>query len=125
MSKAKPKPNMTEVLQRLALPFGFHLTYLTKTDTMKVSGNLDHANQDHIAFAAGISGAELRIENWSKYTDQDRLVLLFTHFVVAVLRQFANSLESGDVRFTGSTEDGLLILSFRNKDSQEPAPDEP
>ncbi len=125
MSKAKPKPkpNMTEVLQRLALPFGFHLTYLTVSDTMKVSGNLDHANQDHIAFAAGISGAELCIEKWSEFADQDRLVLLFTQYIVSVLRGFANQLERRDVKFTGSTQDGLLILTFR--DPQEPAPDEP
>jgi len=114
---------MTEVLQRLALPFGFHLTYLTVSDTMTVSGNLDHANQDHIAFAAGILGGELRIEKWSEYTDQNRLVLLFTQFIIEVLRGFANKLENREVSFAGSTQDGLLILTF--KSPEEPAPDEP
>jgi len=90
---------------------------------MKVSGNLDHANQDHIAFAAGILGTELIIENWSKITNKDQLVVLFTQYIVAVMRGFANVLESRKVQFVGSTQEGLLILSFRT--DEEPSPNDP
>ena len=118
------QPNLTEALTRLAVPFGLHLTYTSEDDTMKVSGNLDHANADHIALAAGMLGAEMRIEKWSECTDQSRVVLLFTQYIIAVLRGFANQLENRDVFFSGSTKDGLLVITVRDDEkAREPEKD--
>jgi len=91
---------------------------------MKVSGNLDFANTDHIALSAGILGAELCFVNWSDITDTHYIVVRFTQYVTHVLRGFANSLESGDISFSGSTEDGLLVLRFGSMAKDTPKAEE-
>lgn len=124
MSKAKPKPKPPspfEILSRLACPFGFHLKFDTTTDTLTVSGHTDYADSVNIAGFAGSSGAILTFTNWQRTPrTQDKVIMVFRQFLIVVLRNFANALETGDIGFVSSDQDGTLTLG-----PPRPAPDEP
>lgn len=116
MSKAKPKPkpeqpSSFEILSRLAVPFGFHMKLDTVADILTISGHTDYADSVNIAGFAGCSGAVLTFTDWQKTPrTHNQVILVFRQFLIVVLRDFANALESGDIGFISSSQEGILTL---------------
>jgi len=111
-----PNPQMFHTLSQLANVWNLHVVYYKDEDTVVISGNADYANTDVVAWGAAICKVGLVYERWSAETDQSLIVLKFQYYLINVLRQLANAWECGDLKMEGFTDEGLLIVSHREKE---------